>query len=65
MRRRVRSLEDAADLAGITVDELLELASTNPRLSEILKGYPQGIPPSGIPLTPSEFDSLWKAEDEE
>ena len=62
-KSKIRTLEDVAEYAGITVRELRELAKHEPRLAAILKKYPVGECPSGIPMSPEEFDKRFLKED--
>jgi hypothetical protein len=55
-KSKIRTWEDVAECAGLTVRELRELASHEPRLAAILKDYPVGERSSGIPMRPEEYE---------
>lgn len=64
-KSKIRTWEEVAEAAGLTVRELRELADAEPRLAAILKNYPVGVCPSGIPKRPEEYaKSLLKQEDD-
>ena len=64
-RSKIRTWEDVAECAGITVRELHEIANFEPRLKAILQDYPEGIRSSGIPMRPEEFAKSQSAEEPE
>jgi hypothetical protein len=55
-KSKIRTWEDVAECAGITVRELRELARHEPRLAAMLKDFSVGEHPSGIPMTPEEYE---------
>ena len=55
-KSKIRTWEDVAESAGITVRELKELADYEPRLAALLKDYPAGVCPSGVPKKPEEYE---------
>ena len=64
-KSKIRTWEEVAESAGLTVRELRELADSEPRLAAMLKDYPVGICPSGIPKKPEEYaKALLKQDDE-
>jgi hypothetical protein len=63
-KSKIRTWEEVAEAAGLTVRELRELADAEPRLAAVLKNYPVGVCPSGIPKRPEEYaKSLLKQEE--
>jgi hypothetical protein len=59
--KKVRlSLEEIADMASISVEELLEIAKHEPRIAMLLADAPRGVPDSGIPPDPSMYGKLNK-----
>jgi len=64
-RSKIRTWEDVAECAGITVRELHEIANHEPRLKAILQDYPEGIRSSGIPMHPEELATSRSTEEPE
>ena len=58
MRKIQLSLEEISDMAGISVEELLEISRREPRVAKLLSGVPRGVPDSGIPPDPSMYGKL-------
>jgi len=63
-KSKIKTWECVAECAGITLRELKELAEHEPRLAVILKDYPTGNVPSGIPMKPEEFMDLFHKQTE-
>ncbi|MDR2116294.1 MAG: hypothetical protein LBP87_07930 [Planctomycetaceae bacterium] len=60
MKNTYLSLEEIADMAAISVEELLEIAGRAPEVALLLDGVPRGVPSSGIPPDPSMYGKLNK-----
>jgi hypothetical protein len=60
MKRINLTLEEIADMALISVDDLLEIAEREPKVAALIAESPHGTPDSGIPPDPSMYGKLRK-----
>jgi hypothetical protein len=60
MKKVYLSLEEIADMASISVEDLLEIAGREPQVASLLTDVPRGVPSSGIPPDPSMYGKLNK-----
>jgi hypothetical protein len=60
MKKIQLTLEEIADMAGISVEELLEISRREPCVAALLSNSPRGVPDSGIPPDPSMYGTLDK-----
>jgi hypothetical protein len=58
MRRSSLTLEEIADMALISTEELLEIAKREPKIASLIAGAPKGTPSSGIPPDPSMYGTV-------
>jgi hypothetical protein len=56
------TLCEIAELANMTVTELLSFAERESRLKAVLEGVPLGVPGTGIPPKPHEMKIVLKQE---
>jgi hypothetical protein len=60
MKKVKLTLEEISDKAGISVEDLFEIARHEPFIASLIAGLPRGEPNSGIPPDPSIYGTLNK-----